>query len=409
MSANSEIIFKINVNDFPMLKALKKKDLDRTIYDMFLIGYKTYFPDKDLTKNSIEIKEMSIKIENLRKQIEDSDSGIAEKIGEKLDPLNLSLNKLLGLQSASSKKGELGENIIQNAFSTRYGDLIYEDKSKVDHCGDAWVFLPDMKRILVEIKNYTNTINKGEVEKMENDMKFNHIRFSLFLSLNAQIQGFRDMDFHTFSHNGETYFSILVSNLSNDICKLDLAFSMIRKLIELMSNPDKFPWIQNKIKENLSRVNEIVSKNYLLRENFYILEKSIHSSLDIYHKEIRDYQYEMEIAVQKLTQDINSTMDQSLVEKVATTKDLIVIHNKKKIYSVVSHIGDIIEKKKWELKINKENKYDIFIKNELIGSFEVQLKKTTLNFPKIQLDLIFNAGNNKQNSQNLILLEKINY
>ena len=156
-------------------------------------------------------------------------------------------------------------------------------------------------------------------------------------------------------------------------------------------------------------MNEIVSKNYLLRENFYILEKSIHNSLDIYHKEIRDYQYEMEIAVQKLTQDINSTMDKSLVEKVATTKDLIVVHNKKKIYSVVSHIGDIIEKKKWDLKINKENKYDIFIKNELIGSFEVQLKKTTLNFPKIQLDLIFNAGNNKQNNQNLILLEKINY
>ena len=53
------------------------------------------------------------------------------------------------------------------------------------HSGDAWIYLPDKEKIMIEAKNYTKTINKDEVEKMEYDMKFNNIKFCLFLSLNA--------------------------------------------------------------------------------------------------------------------------------------------------------------------------------------------------------------------------------
>ena len=84
---------------------------------------------------------------------------------------------------------------------------------------------------MIESKNYLNTVKKDEMVKMEYDMKFNHIRFGLFISINASVQGFRDMDFHTFQNNGETYFVIILANLSNDINKLDLGYSMIRKLM----------------------------------------------------------------------------------------------------------------------------------------------------------------------------------
>jgi len=409
MTSNSEIILKINLNDYPMLKSFKKKDQDKTIIELFRLGYKLTFPNKDETQNNNELKEMSIQIQNLKKQIEDSNlidisDSILGKIGEKIDPLNFSLNKLLGLQNASSKKGELGENIIQNAFTTRYGDIIYEDMSKVDHSGDAWVHLPNKEKILIESKNYTKTISQKEIEKMENDMKLNNIRFALFLGLNSPVQGFRDMDFHSFSHNNELYFAIIVSNLSNDIAKLDLAFSMIRKLMELLNNPDKFPWIQTKIKEDLVKVNDIINKNYLLRDNFNILDKSINASLDLYHQQIRDYQYEMELIIKELTKNINSTMNES-IETKKTIRDTINIHKLKPIYSIISTIGDTLEKKKCELKDVADNKYDIYNKGVKIGKFDVQTKKAIINFPDNQLDLIFNAGNKKQNSTNLKILE----
>ena len=404
-----KITLTLNDLDYPMLKTIKKKDIKELALDIFNTGYTIYFPNKDKTLENQEYEYMKNSIVALREEIADAnliDIGdiIVSKINDKIEPLNNCLSKLIGLQSASSKKGELGENIIQNAFTTRYGDILYEDKSNVAHSGDAWLLLPDSKIVMVESKNYTNTINKNEIIKMEYDMKHNNIRFCLFLSLNAPIQGFRDMDFHTFTHNGDIYFAIMVSNLTNNISKLDLAFNMIRKLIEIMNTPEKFPWIQKKIHEGLNRVNEIISKNYLLRDNFYIMEKSIYSAMDVYHKELRNFQYELEETIQLLTKEINSTMDDS-IQKQETIREILIKHKDKKIYSIISHLGDLIEKKNWTMSIIDDNKYDLYNKDQKIGHFEVQIKKAKITFISNQLELSFIAGNNENNNKNLKIIE----
>lgn len=406
-----KITLTLNDIDYPMLKTIKKKDIKELALDIFNTGYTIYFPNKDKTLENQEYEYMKNSIVALREEIADAnliDIGdiIVSKINDKIEPLNNCLSKLIGLQSASSKKGELGENIIQNAFTTRYGDILYEDKSNVAHSGDAWLLLPDSKIVMVESKNYTNTINKNEIIKMEYDMKHNNIRFCLFLSLNAPIQGFRDMDFHTFTHNGDIYFAIMVSNLTNNISKLDLAFNMIRKLIEIMNTPEKFPWIQKKIHEGLNRVNEIISKNYLLRDNFYIMEKSIYSAMDVYHKELRNFQYELEETIQLLTKEINSTMDDS-IQKQETIREILIKHKDKKIYSVISHLGDLIEKKNWTMLIIDDNKYDLYNKDQKIGHFEVQIKKAKITFISNQLELSFIAGNNESNNTNLKIIESL--
>jgi hypothetical protein len=196
----------------------------------------------------------------------------------------------------------------------------------------------------------------------------------------------------------------MVSNLTNNISKLDLAFNMIRKLIEIMNTPDKFPWIQKKIHEGLNRVNEIIAKNYLLRDTFYTMEKSIYSAMDVYHKELRNYQYELEESIKLLTEEINSTMVES-IQKKRTVKDIMIKHKDKKIYPIVAHLSDLIEKKKWEVKTTDDNKYDLYNKGQKIGQFEVQLKKAKINFISNQLELTFNAGSSKINNQNLKIIE----
>ena len=410
---NSDIYIKMNLKEFPFLQSIKKKDISKLLSDIFKIGYMIYFPNKDKTLEKQEYEEIKNSIIALKEEISESDISeigdkIIDKINEKIELLNNSLTKLLGLQNASSKKGELAENIIQHAFTTRYGDLLYEDKSQIAHSGDAWVHLPDNKIIMIETKNYTNTVNKGEIEKMEYDMKFNNIRFCLFLSLNAPIQGFRDMDFHTFTNNGENYFAIMISNLSNNISKLDLAFNMMRKLIDMLNSPDKFPWIQKKINDGLNKINDIVNKNYLLRSNFYSLEKTINGAMDTYHKELRDYQYELEQTISSLTKEIISTMSDSLSntpEVIPSIDELMLVHKEKKIFVIIQRITDIFKKKAWTIKPSEENSYEIYNKDKKLGSFDVQLKKVSIHFPENQLDLVFNYANNKQNTKNLEILD----
>jgi len=96
--------------------------------------------------------------------------------------------------------------------------------------------LPNNKIIMLESKNYINTVNKDEIIKLQNDMINHHIKWGLFLSFNSKIQGMKEIDFEIFNHNNENYHIIFVSNLSNDISKLDFSLSLIRKLLNTYSS-----------------------------------------------------------------------------------------------------------------------------------------------------------------------------
>ena len=93
----------------------------------------------------------------------------------------------------------------------------------------------------------------------------------------------RDLDIHTFSHNAETYVIVIVSNLGSDILKLDLALQLIRKLLDYFDKTEKFPWLISDIKDNLNELDIIIQKNYMLRDNFYDMSKTIRDSLDKFY------------------------------------------------------------------------------------------------------------------------------
>lgn len=399
------VALNINLSQYPMLNNIKDTELDKIVFEIFNMGYKSTFPTVEDTKNNQTNQMILNQMMLLRQQIDGSN--IVNKVNDIVNPLSTSLNKLVGLQTASCKKGELGEVILANIFTSRFGDIIYEDMSKVDHSGDAWITLPNKIKIMIESKNYSNQIGTKEVNKMELDMKHNHIRFCLFLSLNSPIQNFREMDFHTFNHNNETYFAIMVSNLSNDLSKLDLAFTMIRKLSDLMSEPDKFPWIQEKIKKNLDKLNEIRSRSYSLKDNYLKLDSTINSALDSFYKDIRDYIWDLDIMMKDFTNEINQT----LIESIESKKDYSIInivntYKDKPIFNALSSLGSIMEKKKWHLKKFEENKYEIFNKSLKIGKLEIQNKRAIVNIPHNELNIVFNANNKKQNSKSLEILEK---
>ena len=63
------------------------------------------------------------------------------EVTEKLVSLENSLSKLIGLSSNSNKKGNFAENMLEEAFSQRYGDITFERKSGTAHSGDAWLYL----------------------------------------------------------------------------------------------------------------------------------------------------------------------------------------------------------------------------------------------------------------------------
>lgn len=386
----------IEEDEYPEIFKLYKKDREKKIKDIFNTGYNIHFPNIEDSNKQLEYYTILERIEDIR-----SSSGINSD--SRLDELLQSIQKLTGISNNSNKKGEVGENMLEEIFNKRYGDILFENKAKTPHSGDAWLHLPDKKIIMLESKNYSYRINKEEVDKMENDMITNHIRFGIFASWNSVVQSRKDLDFHTFSHNGETYMVIIISNLGDDIIKLDLAVQIIRKLSEYFNDIKQFPWIVNNIKENLNDLDIIIKKNYKLRDNYYNLSQNIRSSLDLFYNQLRDYQYEINENAQIIIDKVKQTMNESLNEKITYSVpdvDIISKFKKEKTFPIINNIFDIF-KTIADLKLEKDNDNDSIIRiiklNEDIGQLKIQKKKIILLISKINLTIEFDIANYSDN------------
>ena len=401
-----EITLTLNDNEYPILNNLKKKELDKILLKIFKTGYQIHFPQQNKIDQQIEFNELLERIENVKEEIKEEIN--KSEITSKINALESSLTKLIGLSSNSCKKGNFGENVLEEIFSQRYGDIQFERKSNVPHSGDAWLYLPNNHVIMLESKNYTSTINKDEINKLQSDMINHHIKWGLLTSFNSSIQGMKELDFHTFSHNNETYFVIMIGNLSTDIHKLDLGLQIIRKLINNIGNLPEFPWVVKDITNSLTELNQIIQKNYYLRDAYYNMEREIQKSLSGYHIILRDYQYDIECKIDEIIKKIQSTMKTTIeiTKSEINYQNIIKQYQDKKIIPIVVRLVDVAQNKKWEINYDETSGNWIFnYQNQEIGHFKIQQKKIIVSISTCELTLILTIGKDKENNKNIEIIK----
>jgi hypothetical protein len=375
---------------------LKESALDTILKEIFKIGYDIYFPPKEYKAQQVELNTLVTK----------------------LDSFESSLSKLIGLSSNSCKKGNFGENVLEEIFNQRYGDIQFERKSNTPHSGDAWLYLPDNKIIMLESKNYTTVINKDEINKLQSDMITHHIKWGVLASFNSNIQGMKELDFHTFLHNSETYGIIMISNLSTDIHKLDLGLQIIRKLIVCVDNLEDFPWVVSDITNNLNELNQIIQKNYILRDTFYTMEKDIYKLLDGYHVHLRNYQYEIEMKINEIINKIKSTITASIeLNKEPDMQSILQYYQDKKILPLlplITRLIDIIQQKKWSIEYEFEELYEWKIidntdETNCLFDVKIQRKKIIITTPDNVMTLVLNLNKDTENHKVFDIIQTFNF
>lgn len=401
------IEFKIDETKFPMLRNFKKKELEDYLVKIFTTGYTIHFPSLDkmllCSNQQIELNGLTEKIESIKHELKTEIN--KSDIGDKLYSLETSLSKLIGISNNSCKKGEVGENVLQEIFSQRYGDITYEKMNNIAHSGDAWLYLPNNMKVILEIKNYTSVVNRDEINKLQFDMIHNHIKWGLMVSFNSTIQGMKELDYHTFVHNNETYSVIMISNLSKDIHKLDLGLQIIRKLITNFENMSTFPWVVQDITNSMNSLNKMIQKNYILRDNYYNMERDIMKNLSSYHVILRDYQYELEQHINEIIAKISNTMKDSVKPKIDNYQNILEKYNNKKILPIIVRLVDIAQNKKWTLELDN----DILIKHmdTIIGIIKVQAKKIIFNIINNDISISLHLGKDMENKKNLEFINTI--
>jgi hypothetical protein len=400
-----EFSLKLDEKEYPMLNNFKKKELDKYLFKIFKTGYQIHFPSNDKIEQQLEHNELLERIETIKEELKDQINN--SEIGDKINSLENSLTKLIGLSSNSCKKGNFGENVLEEIFSKRYGDIQFDRKSNVAHSGDAWLYLPDGKLIMLESKNYTTTVNKDEIIKLQSDMINHHIKWGILVSFNSTIQGMRELDMHTFNHNNETFFIIMISNLSSDIHKLDLGLQIIRKLILTMNDLPQFPWIIKDISQSLNELNQIVQKNYFLRDSYYNMERDVQKSLSNYHVILRDFQYDIEIKIKEIISKITETMNTS-IQNNNDIQLMIDKYHDKKILPLIVRLVDVIQNKKWIVNYDEiTSDWIIQSKGVEMGKVKIQTKKAIINIPSNDLTLNLHLGKDKENKQNLEIIKSL--
>jgi len=343
----TEVKFTIKLEDYPLLNKFKKTELENILDTIFITGYNTIFP-----------------------KVQSNDPLVG-----KITSLETTLERLMGI--GSCKKGELAETILESNIKSRYGDISYTDMSQVSHSGDAHITFDGIDiPVMLESKNYTNKVNKDEIDKMKQDMIHTNIRWGIFISWTSPIIDKKEFDIEIFHEKGVQYHIIYISNLSSDIVRLDLAIQLTRKLIQFTdSKMDKnITWIYSMIQNDIEQLNGIIAKNYQLRIWFEEMESGINIQLGKYYTRMREYMFEMDHNIKNIINRITNTTLQSIETNHSMYNTYLEKYkDNKKIFPILSKLLDIL--KECHITLDEDN---MMYKEETIGAIKVMGKKISV-------------------------------
>jgi hypothetical protein len=141
-----------------------------------------------LFENNIQIP-LKLKINSTEENIEKRIEGLKDSKTSQ-DKILTELEKFLGQYNKGSSYniGEIGENRLETVLGHIYSSAIIKNMTGVPHSGDFIVKRNGFKDIMVETKEWKNTLDQNEVVKFVSDTK-NLKLHSIFLSQTSGIAG----------------------------------------------------------------------------------------------------------------------------------------------------------------------------------------------------------------------------
>lgn len=160
-------------------------------YEIQMERYKKQIEALTCQLKSYELENKDIINEAVKKEKEKCELLLKEKDKQNLlnrETFDKALAQLTKNKTAK-EIGDDGEDIFYS-LSTTFKDFKgykIENKSKQGHKGDFHLFFEEFN-VLVDAKNYTASIHKKEIEKIENDLRINdNMKFAWLVSLNTDI------------------------------------------------------------------------------------------------------------------------------------------------------------------------------------------------------------------------------
>ena len=364
------MLVSFTINDLPELNNYNNDEINTIAKNLFIDWYK-----KQFTSNSNIDDKLDVLNARLSNQITTSISSFMTNINSNIDQLNTTTKEIYGL-SKSNKKGELFENSIEEFIKNNLQNYSYSNTAKTSHCADGLLESNSGLKCLVEIKNYTDTVNSYEVDKLKSDMKTTGIKFALMLSSKSAIQGKKNIDIEHFIYENISYYIVYVSYIFEEVHKIQSGILLLENIYSLNTEKTINTIIEKNISKDLEELTVLIDSMTNMKSKFLNMEKIMREQMDNFYVIIR----ETEINLKKKIQSIWSNIKNEFKVVIINNDKIIEKYQDQKIFGILSKINDIIFQK-YNLQLEDIDKLlNIYHKNIVIAELKIQTKKIEIVF-----------------------------
>jgi hypothetical protein len=346
-----------------------------------------------------------------------SQSSITEKlldpITSRIDQVNTQLEKIFSVKSSSNTKGKLGESIIENHIFTAFPHYGVHNMSQTPHEADYQI-QADYGKVLLEIKTYSHTVNRDQIEKFYKDIERTGIQLGIFLSTTSGIVGKPHIEWELYGKSKAILLFFPNSSLSMDA--VVFSFLFLKALVDSGINKQTSTMTITKSNEEIielfkmfdtfyKNLSAVIEKQSKLKFQIQTIKTSINKSIDELYKQSFDLELELTSTIDCIYSNLREKMleyespieNYSLLDShLELEKALQSLTIKSTQVIAVKKLFSILEKLEFGYKmyIDKEKNKMVVLDSSRIIQFQLVIQKTKIdllfNIPKDSCSISFN-------------------
>lgn len=213
---------------------------------------------------------------------------------------------MTGKSKTSSIKGKIAENFLEETIRYIYPNYTLDVTAQTGHEADMQLYSPASPKILIESKNYSNTVPSKEITKFKNDLIRVNSNYGVFFSFNSKITSKDNMEIEKFDNKIILYVSGI--EFSAEIVNLSITTIIYLSKQENYQKYISHDVLSKKTSEILSIVNSLNDICTSLTKTKYTLleeRKKISVSVDNIYTAYIENEIVMKNIIDKIQNDIN--------------------------------------------------------------------------------------------------------
>lgn len=308
--------------------------------------------------------ENTIKLHNLN--LENKFSNEQNRLRDDIKILSDNLTKILN----PVVKGGVSEDIIEKIFNNLSNQFSIERTSHISHKGD---FIIDGK-IMLDVKNYTQTVPQKEINKLVNDLKRNDMDYGMIISINSSISGTSNLP--TMVHNSGKKV-LLIPSMSFDINTIYIGVLYMNYIEEKSKDNDIGETV---FLEALDEMNDIIQHNKNQRSKVELILKTGKEL----QKEMVNIELKMIDLILKMKENSNKCDGKMDVSKIEEKVNSHPVRD-----AFLLFVNELLEDKNFII----DEKMEIYRENVFTGKISILKNKISVSIKDCDLTINVNESN----------------